>query len=146
MTLLSSISHRTAAALTFALAVLCAAVPGPSFGQEMKVTLSGAQEVPPVTTSATGSGVITVAADKSISGSVSVKGMDSTMAHVHEGKMPNGSGPPIISLSKTADNVWAIPADTKLTDEQLQSLKNGNLYVNVHSAAFKAGEVRGQLK
>ena len=146
MTVFPSIGKRTAATLTFALAVLCAAFPGPSFAQEMKITLSGAQEVPPVTTSATGSGVITVAPDKSISGSVSVKGMDSTMAHVHEGKMPNGSGPPIISLTKTADNVWAVPADTKLTDEQLQSLKSGNLYVNVHSVAFKAGEIRGQLK
>jgi len=146
MTLFPSIGKRTAATLTFALAALCAAVPAPGFAQEMKITLNGAQEVPPVTTSATGSGLITVAPDKSISGSVSVKGMDSTMAHVHEGKMPNGSGPPIISLSKTADNVWVIPADTKLTDEQLQSLKSGNLYVNVHSATFKAGEIRGQLK
>ncbi|OYY62896.1 MAG: hypothetical protein B7Y51_07335 [Burkholderiales bacterium 28-67-8] len=105
-----------------------------------------AQEVPPVTTSASGSAVINLAADKSISGSVSVTGMEATMAHVHEAKMSNGSGPVIISLSRTGDNEWSIPADTKLTDDQLQSLKAGSLYINVHSATFKSGEIRGQLK
>ena len=90
--------------------------------------------------------MITSAADKSISGSLSVTGMESTMAHVHEAKMSNGNGPVIISLSKTGDNEWSIPADTKFTDDQLQSLKSGNLYVNVHSATFKSGEIRGQLK
>jgi hypothetical protein len=142
----TSIGKQILPAITLGLAALCAAAPSASVAQEMKITLSGAQEVPPVTTSASGSGVITVAADKSISGSVTVTGMEATMAHIHEAKMSNGNGPAIISLTRTADNVWSVPADSKLTDDQLQSLKNGNLYVNVHSAAFKSGEIRGQLK
>lgn len=142
MNRLSLISKQAISVIALGLAALCTT----ASAAEMKITLSGAQEVPPVTTSASGSGVITLAADKSISGSVSVTGMEATMAHIHEAKMSNGSGPVIISLSRTGDNEWSIPADTKLTDDQIQSLKAGNLYINVHSATFKSGEIRGQLK
>ena len=34
----------------------------------------------------------------------------------------------------------------ELTEAQMASLKAGNLYVNVHSAANPGGEIRGQLK
>jgi CHRD domain len=67
------------------------------------------------------------------------------MAHIHEGA-PGVAGPPIITLNKQADGVWAVPAGAKLTDEQYSSFKAGNLYVNVHSAEHKPGEIRGQLK
>ena len=142
MNRLSLISKQAVCAITLGLAALCAT----ASAAEMKITLSGAQEVPPVTTSASGSAVIILAADKSISGSVNVTGMEATMVHIHEAKMWNGNGPVIISLSRTGDKEWSIPADTKLTDVQLQSLKSGNLYLNVHSATFKSGEIRGQLK
>ena len=41
---------------------------------------------------------------------------------------------------------WVIPPGSKLTDEQYQSPEDGNLYINVHSAAHKDGEIRAQLK
>ena len=112
---------------------------------DTKVTLSGSQEVPPVTTSASGSGTITVGADKSVSGSITVTGVAATAAHIHEG--PSGkNGPVIVPLTKTSDNVWSVAAGAKLTDVQNESYKAGNLYVNVHSAANKGGEIRDQLK
>jgi hypothetical protein len=115
------------------------------FAQSMKVTLAGSQEVPPVTTSASGSGSIMVGSDGSVSGSVTTSGVDATMAHIHEAPMGQ-NGPVIVPFAKTAENVWSVPAGAKLTDAQLQSLKSGNLYINVHSAANKGGEIRGQLK
>jgi hypothetical protein len=39
--------------------------------------------------------------------------------------------------------VWNVPLGTKLTDAQYESYKAGNLYFNIHSAANKAGEIRG---
>ena len=111
----------------------------------VKVTLSGAQEVPPVTTSASGSGTITVGADKSVSGSVTTTGVAATAAHIHTGE-PGKNGPVIVPLVKTGDNVWSVPAGVKFTDAQHDSYRAGNLYVNVHSAANKGGEIRGQLK
>ena len=111
----------------------------------MKVTLSGAQEVPPVMTSASGVGSIMVAPDGAVSGTITTTGVEGTMAHIHEAPMGQ-NGPVIVPFTKTADNIWSAPAGAKLTDAQLQSLKNGNLYLNVHSATNKPGEIRAQLK
>lgn len=113
--------------------------------QSMKVTLSGSQEVPPVMTSASGVGSIMVAPDGSLSGTITTTGVEGTMAHIHEAPMGQ-NGPVIVPFTKTSDNVWSAPAGAKLTDAQLQSLKSGNLYLNVHSATNKPGEIRAQLK
>ena len=132
------------AALT-AVAMLLAGHSGSVLSDEIKVTLSGNQEVPPVTTSASGSGTITIGADKSVSGSVTTKGVAGVAAHIHLGAAGK-NGPVIIPLAKTSDNVWSVAAGAKLTDAQYDSYKAGDLYVNVHSAANKGGEIRGQLK
>jgi hypothetical protein len=112
---------------------------------EVKVTLGGDQEIPPVTTSATGTGTFTVAADKSVSGSVTISGVPAMVAHVHEAAAGT-TGPIIIPLTKISDNAWTLPAGAKLTDAQYESYKAGNLYYNFHSAAYKSGEIRGQIK
>ena len=118
---------------------------GLAMAKDVKVTLSGAEETPPVTTSASGSGTIKISKDKSVSGTVKTTGIDGTAAHIHLGA-PGQSGPPIITLEKTAEGVWSIPAGSKLDDDQYASFKAGNLYVNVHSAEHKPGEIRAQLK
>jgi len=117
-----------------------------SFVTGTNVKLSGAEEVPPVTTSASGSGTITVKEDKSVSGSVTTTGVAGAAAHIHTGAAGK-NGPVIIPLTKSSDgNTWSVPEGAKLTDAQYNEYKAGNLYVNVHSAAHKGGEVRGQLK
>lgn len=117
----------------------------PVAAADISVTLRGDQEVPPVNTKATGSGTITIADDKSVRGTISTSGITGTMAHIHQAA-PGANGPPIITLTKKADNVWAVPDGAKLTDAQYDAFKAGNLYVNVHTAANPNGEVRGQLK
>jgi hypothetical protein len=111
----------------------------------IKVTLSGKDEVPPVSTSASGSGTIVIGEDKSVSGSVTTTGVAGVAAHIHVGAAGK-NGPVIVPLKKTAENVWSVPEGAKLTDAQYASYKAGDLYVNVHSAANKGGEIRGQLK
>ena len=108
------------------------------------IRLTGAQEVPPVTTAASGSGRIMVQSDRSVTGSVTVSGMTATAAHIHEGTQGK-NGPVIIPLTKTSDDTWSAPADAKLTEPQYTAYLAGNLYVNVHSAAHPGGEVRGQI-
>ena len=132
------------AGLTLIAGVL-AAGSGLAIAGATKVTLSGAQEVPSVQTSAAGSGTITVNDDMSVSGSVTTKGVKGTMAHIHEAA-PGKNGGVAIPLEMKSDNEWAVPAGAKLTDAQYKSYKAGDLYVNVHSAAHKDGEIRGQLK
>jgi CHRD domain len=116
-----------------------------TYAKDVPVKLTGDQEVPPVTTSATGVGTFSIKDDKSVSGTITTTGIDGTMAHIHVAA-PGKNGPVIITLTKSGDNVWSVPDHSKLTDDQYQSFKNGDLYVNVHSAAHKGGEIRAQLK
>lgn len=130
---------KSIAALSIAL------IAGLAQASESKVTLSGAEETPAVTTQATGSGSIVVNADKSVSGSVTTQGINGTAAHIHLGA-PGQKGGPVITLAKGDNGVWNVPAGSVLTDEQYAAYKAGNLYINVHSADNKGGEIRGQLK
>jgi hypothetical protein len=138
----SSNSSRVRALIASAALVL---IGGAALAADVKLKLTGAEETPPVTTSASGTGTIAVGADKSVSGTVKTTGIEGTVAHIHVGA-PGQSGPPIITLTKGADGGWSVPAGSKLTDDQLASFNAGNLYVNVHSAEHKAGEIRGQMK
>ena len=136
------------AAVAAALAAGCAtdhprSAPAPDGGD--KISLTGAHEVPPVGTGASGSGTFWVAADCSVKGGVGVKGMAATAAHIHVGA-PGANGPVAIGLTKTEDNAFAVPKDAKLNESQCASYRSGNTYVNVHSAAHPNGEVRAQLK
>lgn len=112
---------------------------------EMKVNLSGDQEVPPVQTMASGNGTITVEDDRSVKGKITTSDIKGTGAHIHEGAVGK-NGPDIITLKKSSDNEWSVPDDAKLTDAQFDAYKAGGLYVNVHSDAHNSGEIRGQLK
>jgi hypothetical protein len=123
--------------------MLAAACPG--LAADGVVNLTGSEETPPVTTSATGAGSIRITADRSVTGQIKTTGIEGTAAHIHLGA-PGESGPPIITLVKGANGSWKIPAGAHLTDQQYASFKQGGLYVNVHSAEYKAGEIRSQLK
>ncbi|HEX9545853.1 MAG TPA: CHRD domain-containing protein [Acidimicrobiales bacterium] len=109
------------------------------------LTLTGAQEVPPVNTQASGVSSIAVIGDKTVTGGVQTTNLNATAAHIH--MAPAGqNGPVIIPLNKTGDNTWSVPANTILTSAQFDAYRAGNLYVNVHSAANPGGEIRLQLK
>jgi hypothetical protein len=125
--------------------LLTAAYSTATLGEEIKVRLSGDQEVPPVTAQASGSGTIVINADRSVSGAVTTTGVQGTAAHIHVGK-PGTNGPVAVPLVKKGDNGWSVAPDAKLSDAQYQSYKAGELYVNVHSAAHPDGEIRGLLK
>jgi hypothetical protein len=110
----------------------------------MKVSLTGGEEVPPASTSASGTGSFRVAEDGSISGSVTTTGVPGTMAHIHQGAK-GANGPVIVPLTKSGDT-YTVPEGRKLTAAQMEALKAGNLYVNVHSDRYKGGEIRAQLQ
>jgi hypothetical protein len=111
---------------------------------DIKVTLAGDQEAPPVKSAGVGTGTIVIGTDRTVSGSVTSKGIAGTAAHIHEAA-PGKNGPVIIPLTKDGDT-YAVPAGAKLTDAQFASFQAGNLYVNVHTTENPGGEIRGQLK
>lgn len=132
--------NKSAAALaSFA---LCASV---SLAADVMVKLSGGEEVPPVSTTASGNGTITINPDMSVSGKVATSGVVGTMAHIHQAEAGK-NGPVVIPLEKDGEHNWIVPAGAKLNEAQYQAYKAGQLYVNVHSAENKGGEIRGQLK
>lgn len=110
----------------------------------MKVSLTPAEEVPPAKSAASGTGSFRVAEDGSISGSVTTTGVQGTMAHIHQAAKGQ-NGPVIVPLTKNGDT-YSVPDGKKLTPAQMDALKAGNLYVNVHSDRYKGGEIRAQLQ
>jgi hypothetical protein len=141
-TIAGSKGVRAVCAASFAVALAFAA--GVAGAETMKVELTPAQEVPPVHASSSGSGSITINDDGAVSGSVTAKGFTPTAAHIHEGAAGK-NGPVIVPFTKNGDT-FSAPAGAKLTPDQMKAFKAGDLYVNIHSAENKGGEVRAQLK
>jgi hypothetical protein len=110
----------------------------------IKVSLSGTEEVPALNVPGSGSGSFRVAEDGTITGSVTTKDVPGTMAHIHRGAK-GANGPVIVPLDKNGDT-YSVPAGRKLSAAQMEDLKKGMLYVNVHTNRNKGGEVRGQLQ
>jgi hypothetical protein len=111
-------------------------------GQQLR--LEGSQEVPPVNTTAYGTAVVNVMADRSVTVTLSVIDLTPTAAHIHEAAK-GANGPVIVPLNKISERSFVAPDNARLTEAQYASYKAGSLYVNVHSAANPGGEVRAQI-
>ena len=109
------------------------------------IIANGLQEVPAVTTTASGAGAFTLnTSTGALSGSVTITGMTANMAHIHEGEM-GVNGDVLIGLTAGTSGMWSVPANTTLTAEQMNVMADGGLYTNFHSDAFPSGEIRGQI-
>ena len=113
-------------------------------GSSVRAHLTGAEEVPPVSTSAMGDASFSISKEGAVSGSVTTTGVQGTAAHIHQGAKGQNGGV-IVPLTKNGDTYTA-PEGAKLNEAQMSAFKAGSLYVNVHSAANKGGEIRGQLQ
>jgi hypothetical protein len=104
--------------------------------------LSGGEVVPPVATAGAGGiGLILDAARTSIRYDGLVTGLVPTAAEIHLGPI-GSSGGAVYSLSLAGAT---ISGDQAVTALDLIDLDAGSWYVDVHSAAQPAGEIRGQL-
>jgi hypothetical protein len=112
------------------------------------VPLQGSQEVPPVTTTATGLAVIRLTSDKTVYSLITVDNVEPTdqltMAHIHAGA-PGQNGPIIVPLAN-APSDFNVPRTITINDTQYDSLMTLPVYVNVHSILNPAGKLRGQIK
>jgi len=106
--------------------------------------LTGAQETPPNNSTATGRATLLLSPDeKTARVSLTFESLSTaqTDAHIHGPAAPGVSAAPIFPLPLGQISDFAIT----LTPAQVQDLKNGLFYVNVHSTNFPAGEIRGQF-
>ena len=119
-------------------------------------TLSGDQEVPPVSTSASGSATVTISADDTtLTYKVSYSGLsgDLAAAHIHLGAagtnggilLPFKVGPSPLSGTLTQADFMATGNVTAFAGA-IDAIRSGGTYVNLHTAANPGGEIRGQLK
>lgn len=120
---------------------------------ESEVSLTGTEEVPPVTTSATGEARAELDGDTlEVSGSFS--GLESDLtpvsgssAHVHNA--PRGQAGPIffnLEVTPNADNRGGtFRGSATLNDDEKDLFRDGNFYVNIHTVNNPTGEIRGQF-
>ena len=114
--------------------------------EEYVSILGGDQEVPPVTTAATGIGTFNLSQSRDkFKFRVVFSGLSGpvTITHFHTGAT-GASGPVIVDLMPyLSGNV--IEGEITPTTEFLTALAAGQIYINVHTAANPGGEIRGQL-
>ena len=114
-----------------------------------KVALTGAECVPAVETSGSGTADITYdPATRVVTWNISYSGLSSptTMAHFHGPAKAGENAPPVIWLSTQGSAPSnPITGTATLTADQAQQFLAGQWYVNVHSQSHPAGEIRGQV-
>ena len=110
--------------------------------------LAGDQEVPAVSTSASGNGYALVNTNNyGIELRVVTSGVeDATAAHIHTGRI-GMNGDVLVGLEQSSDdmNVWMTPDNLMIDAETFAVLASGGHYVNVHTPANPSGELRGQI-
>ncbi len=113
-----------------------------------EATLSGAKEKPTaVTTSATGTATAEISGTTvTVAGSYTGLGGPATLAHIHGPADINVAAGVVCPLTVPAAASGTIGGSCTFTTEQIQQLKDGLMYVNLHTAANPGGEIRGQLE
>lgn len=162
--------HRTLSfisilALVSALLTVLVVSPVAAVTGDLAATLSGAEEVPPVDTAATGTASVVIDSEAA-SGSqlcydVTSTGLEGGVvvgAHIHEGAV-GANGPVVVTLAAVVSGngtgaACAADADFDLAasgDADIATLtadianNPANYYVNVHTENNPGGEIRGQL-
>ena len=112
-----------------------------------KANLASAAEVPPVQSAGKGTAAVNVdTATKQASYRIEFSGLSgpSAAAHIHCGAAAGANAGVAVPLG-AANPTSPIQGTATFTDAQLADLQAGKCYVNVHTAANKGGEIRGQL-
>jgi hypothetical protein len=133
----------------------CPQVPGDGNGGngngevvEYTADLDGAQEVPPVVTNGTGSATLERTGNV-LTFDVMASGLTGplTLAHFHNA--PAGQDGGVIfnltDMIEEDNGQISIVGEWTLTNAELAQLDGGTLYINLHTAQFPDGEIRGQV-
>ena len=139
-------SFSAAALVTLGLAGCGTKMPAASNMVAFTTQLRGANEVPPIVSS--GSGSVDAAFNKDtmqLKWKVNFSGMTgpATAGHFH-GPAAVGANAGV-ALGWTNPIVTGMQGSATLTAAQAADLMSGKWYANVHSAAFPGGELRGQM-
>jgi hypothetical protein len=118
-----------------------------SESMKFKAEMSGDHEVPPVATAAKGTFTASYNKDTSLLlWNMGYEGLGGPAgaAHIHGPAAEGQSAGVLVGFTNPITSPMS--GQVTLTPAQVADLMAGKLYVNVHTAAHKGGEIRGQLK
>jgi CHRD domain/Secretion system C-terminal sorting domain len=146
---------RMLAKLLLSILLFCIATPVPA-QIHFTATLTGDQQDPVVTTSASGTGSFTLSDNfQRLTYVLTYQGLSGTLSaggHFHTGRA-GVNGPVVRDIAHSGDaasssvqGVWSSTDGTQpLTPALVESLLTGRVYVNFHTTAHPGGEIRGQV-
>ena len=138
-------THRL---VTATCAAILLAMPALAATRHYHADLLGPTEVPATTSPGTGAADVTLdTATGKLDYSVTWTGLTgpATMAHIH-GPAPVGKAAGVVVVLGGMDPASPLAGTATLKPPQIALLTAWQFYVNVHTAANKPGEIRGQLK
>jgi hypothetical protein len=112
------------------------------------VELIGAQEVPANTSPGIGTATVTL---DTATGAVSVSGRylglmgNASACHIHATARRGVNAGVILGLSQTGGASGTFSGSGTLTATQVQAMRDGLTYLNLHTSMFGGGEIRGQI-
>ncbi len=114
--------------------------------------MAGTNEVPANSASGTGTGVFVLnSASNDLTFDITVTGLSGAITAAHFHNAPEGvSGLAVRTITSsfsnnTASGEWKNTDSESLTPSLVTELNAGRIYVNAHTSANPAGEIRGQL-
>ena len=128
--------------------VLTFAGPAAADTYTYSVSMSGAEEVPPVVTGGTGLCIVTfddVTGACSVSGSFSGLTSNATLAHVHGPAAPGANAGILITLTETGGTSGSVSGSGTIAPGNIADFLNGLMYLNIHTVNNGTGEIRGQI-
>jgi hypothetical protein len=142
-----SVFLRSAAAATLVSLGLAGCAMMRSHTETYEASLSATQEVPP--TASSGSGTAEVQYNREnhlLTWRVSYAGLTgtATAGHIHGPAAPGANAGVVVPFFNVANS--PITGEKQITPEQAAQLEAGHWYVNIHTARFPGGEIRGQLR
>jgi hypothetical protein len=118
----------------------------PALGETMmfKADLKASSEVPPAQSSGDGNAMVTLDTEKkTVAWKTTFSGLsgDATAAHFHGPAAPGENAGPAVDISGKIEE-----GSASVTDDQIKDLQAGKWYINIHTAKYPDGEIRGQLE
>jgi hypothetical protein len=135
------------AALALCLSLAAAAGAPSAFAQEVHftATLNGASQVPPKAVPGTGDATVTLDRNtKTLTWVVDYRGLTgpAQAAHFHGPAGPDANAGIVVPMPVSPS---PMKGSAQLTDPQIAEVMSGRWYINIHTAANPAGEIRGQV-
>lgn len=98
------------------------------------------------TIAGTGSATATLTGTKfTVNGTFEGLKSNATMAHIHQGSAPGVRGPKLLDLTVTKSMSGTLSGSFDLTPDQIEALKKGKWYVQIHSEKAPDGNLWGWL-